>query len=124
MSSLVDALVVSLAGGAGAALRFLADLAATRRWGPGQVRGIVAVNVVGALVAGLVVGVLAADSTGRLAALALLGGFTTFSAAMVHTLALVADGGGFARAAFHAVGTALGSVAAAALGLVLAGWIV
>lgn len=116
-------LLVALPGGIGAALRHLCDSAATRRWGEGQVRGIVAVNLLGALVAGLLVGATAADMLTRTVGIAALGGFTTFSTAMVHTLSLAADGdrAGLRQAVAHAVATALGSVLAAGVGLSLAG---
>lgn len=119
----VPALVVAAAGGVGAALRYLADHAATHRWGPGQVRGILLVNLLGAFVAGLLVGATDADSPLRLAGVAALGGFTTFSTAMLQTLTVAAGGAAASRAVAHALGSALGSVAAAAGGLLLAGWL-
>lgn len=119
---LLEALVVAVAGGTGAALRHLADRSATRRWGPGQVRGILAVNLVGSFVAGLLVGVTHDGTLLRTTGLALLGGFTTFSTAVVQTLALAAEESGVpARGVAQAVGTALGAVAAAALGLAAGG---
>lgn len=132
MSGVLTPVVVAVAGGLGAALRHLADTAATRRWGAGQVRGILVVNLAGALVAGLAVGALPSEDAGlRVAGLGLLGGFTTFSTAMLHTLRLAAVPVVPAatdvraplgtRALAHAVGTAVGSVLAAALGLALGG---
>lgn len=115
--------IVAVAGGCGAALRHLTDRAATRHWGPGQVRGILAVNLLGSLLAGLLVGVMPVDSLLRVAGTALLGGFTTFSTAMLQTVTLAsrsaAEAGAspVARAAGHAVLTALGCVVAAAVGL-------
>lgn len=119
MSGVVlGALVVAVAGGAGAALRHLADRSATRRWGPGQVRGILAVNLAGSFVAGLLVGLTGDGTAVRTAGLALLGGFTTFSTAVVQSLVLATEEPGApVRGVGHAVGTAVGAVAAAALGL-------
>lgn len=116
--------LVALAGGVGAALRHLLDAAATRRWGAGQVRGILAVNLLGSLLAGLAVGLTSPDSTLRVACIAALGGFTTFSTAMVQTVTLAsqdATAAATARAATHAAATAVGCVAAAALGLAVGG---
>lgn len=116
--------LVALAGGVGAALRHLLDAAATRRWGVGQVRGILAVNLFGSLLAGLAVGLTAPDSVLRVATVAAMGGFTTFSTAMVQTVTLAlqdATVATTARAATHAAATAVGCVAAAALGLAVGG---
>ncbi|GGD29937.1 fluoride efflux transporter FluC [Nocardioides daphniae] len=122
MSGLVTAGAVAVAGGLGAAARHLCDLAATHRWGRGQVRGILAVNVVGCLFIGLLAGAVDDHAWARVAVVGLLGGFTTFSTSVLQSVELLAGGGveGAAapgRALLHLLGTAGLGVAAAALGV-------
>lgn len=76
-------LAVALGGAIGAPLRYLLDLWVTRRVaGPGDVRafpwGLLVVNVLGSLVAGVVVTVTTGDLR-TLLLVGLCGAFTTFS---------------------------------------------
>lgn len=122
----MTAVLVALAGALGAALRYTVGVLLPDP-GPDRVpRGTTAVNLVGSLLAGLLVGALAA---GRLAPEVYLvaltgfcGGFTTFSSASLETVRLV-RAGELLRAAGYALGMLAGTVAAAALGVALARWL-
>lgn len=115
MNGIALALGVAVAGGVGAAARHLCDRAATLRWGEGQVRGILAVNVVGSFLIGLLTGSQASVQWQSVLGIGLLGGFTTFSTAMLQ--AVGPDRVVGARTVIHLCGTALLSVLAAGLGL-------
>ena len=109
-------LLASLAGGVGAALRYLADIGvsglADRRfpW------GIVIVNVTGSFVLGVVTAAL--PDAAFIVGAGLLGGYTTFSTASLDTLALWKDGERPAAVA-HLLGTFVASVLAALAGLAI-----
>ncbi len=106
--------LTALAGGVGAAARFVADGWARERWpGPWP---IVAVNVSGSFALGLLTALSLAEPWSAALGVGLLGGWTTFSTASHDTLELV-RGGRPGLAAVHAVGTLVLSLAAAALGL-------
>lgn len=107
---------VALAGGLGAATRYLADLAITRWLGNRMPWGILVVNVTGAFALGLLSGGLV-DVTGRwILGVGLLGGYTTFSSVAVTTVAL-ADEGRTRASLVYAIGTFAASVGAASTGL-------
>ncbi len=110
----------ALAGGMGAALRFLVDGALRRRF---PLLPTLVVNVSGSLALGVVAGlVLRGGVDGPLGAVlgtGLLGGYTTFSAAGVETVQLVAARR-YVAAALVSVGMLLLSVLACALGLAVA----
>ena len=109
-------LAVAVAGGIGAALRYVADVLIRRRTGEGFPWGILAVNLTGALVLGIL-SALPADETWRwILGTGLLGGYTTFSAVAV-TTALLAEEGRTRASLSYAVVSFVGSVLAAALGL-------
>ena len=80
----MNALLVFLGGGLGAAARHGVNVAGLRAFGPGFPWGTFAVNVVGSLAMGLLVGAALKFELGTSARLFLatgfLGGFTTFSA--------------------------------------------
>lgn len=83
---------VSLAGGAGAAARFVVDGAIRHRWGSTFPWATLTVNVTGALLLGVVTGVVLAGGPGTLAAVVgvgVCGGYTTFSTASFETVRLV-----------------------------------
>lgn len=112
--------LVALAGGLGAVVRFLVDAAVARRAQPtGFPLGTVVVNVTGSLLLGLVTGwwsfhtgdpdVRAVVGTG------FLGGYTTFSTACVEASRLARAGRSWA-VLLHAGGTLLAGVLAAGLG--------
>ena len=112
--------LVALAGGLGAALRFIVD-GVVARWVRGSVPlGTFAVNVTGSFVLGLVVASTTAGSDVRaVVGTGLLGGYTTFSAASVEAVLLARAGGtrALTAAALHAAAMLAFSLAAAALGL-------
>lgn len=121
----MTALLVALAGGVGAVVRFVADAAVARRVarsrfaGWGLPLGTVAINVSGSLLLGLLSGfVIAHAGPTSLAAVAgtgFCGGYTTFSTASVEGARLARDGD--RRAAVHAGGMLLAGVVAAVVGL-------
>lgn len=121
MSPLVFALVAA-AGGFGAVLRYLVDLATTRRLGRGW--GTFVINVTGSFLLGVVVGGASrhlwdADAAAALGT-GLLGGYTTFSTAVWEAVRLVRENARPAASLAYALGMLVAGVAAAALGLALA----
>lgn len=106
----------ALAGGIGAALRYLVDLSVARLAGRRFPWGIFLVNLSGSFALGVVTAALP-DQTTLLGA-GLLGGYTTFSTAMLDTVALWRDGERPASA-FNAIATLLLGLLAAGLGLAL-----
>jgi CrcB protein len=118
MSDALLWLGVVLAGGCGAVLRFLVDEAVSARTdGPFPV-GILAVNVSGALVLGVVSGLALGHDAYLVVGIALVGSYTTFSTWMLDTVA-AASRRLLAVAALN-VGLSLAlGLAAAALGRVL-----
>lgn len=111
-------LAVVVAGGVGAALRFVIDVAVRQRTGERFPWGILVVNLTGAFVLGLVTPLVVDDAWRWIVGTGLLGGYTTFSAVAV-TTALLADEGRSRAATTYAVVSFAGSVVAAALGLAL-----
>ena len=113
---------VSLAGGVGAALRFVLDGAVKGRSRMPLPLGTLLINVSGSLVLGFVTGL---GSAGALASPAvsvlgtgMMGGYTTFSTASVETVQLFRSGRtGLALA--YGLGMLVVSVGASALGLLL-----
>ncbi|MFF0911949.1 fluoride efflux transporter FluC [Microbacterium enclense] len=109
---------VAVAGGVGAALRFLVDTSVRRVAGDRFPWGVLAVNLSGALALGILTS-LVADATWRtVLGTGLLGGYTTFSAVAVTTVLLAEEGRTRASVVYAAV-SFVGSVAFAALGLAL-----
>lgn len=109
-------LATALAGGVGAALRHVIDVAVSRFAGRRFPWGILVVNVTGSFALGVVTAALP-DPLFLLGA-GLLGGYTTFSTAMIDTIALWRDGER-AASAFNALGMLVLSLLAAMLGLCL-----
>lgn len=120
-------LLVSLAGGLGAVTRFVVDALVNRRGHRGPwPRGTLLINVTGSFLLGLVTG-LAATRSGAgvstevvaVAGTGFCGGYTTFSTASIEVVRLwLADGP--SPALGYALAGVLGSIAAAALGLLVA----
>ncbi|WP_309103004.1 CrcB family protein [Microbacterium sp.] len=106
----------AVAGGVGAALRYLVDIGVTRIARGGFPWGILVVNVTGSFALGLVTAALP-DAAFLLGA-GLLGGYTTFSTAMLDAVALWLDGQR-ASSAVNAIGMLALGVVAAGLGLAL-----
>lgn len=116
MSPLVFVLVC-LGGGGGAALRFVTDGQIKARVTSTLPVGTIAVNLSGSLVLGLLTGLLV-DHASLLAVLGsgVLGGYTTFSTASFETARLMQEGKR-GPAVWSGLGTLLGSIAFAGLGL-------
>ncbi|MFJ4037169.1 fluoride efflux transporter FluC [Microbacterium sp. NPDC090007] len=107
---------VAVAGGIGAALRYVIDTGVRRVTGERFPWGILLVNLTGALVLGIL-SMLPADEAWRwIIGTGLLGGYTTFSAVAVTTVLLAEEGRTRAATAYAVVSFA-GSVVAAAAGL-------
>ncbi|MFJ2543377.1 fluoride efflux transporter FluC [Microbacterium sp. NPDC087589] len=106
----------ALAGGVGAALRYLVDIGVAKVAGRRFPWGILVVNLTGSFALGVVTAALP-DQAFLLGA-GLLGGYTTFSTAMLDTVALWRDGEHRASA-FNAVGMLLLGLLAAGFGLAL-----
>jgi CrcB protein len=114
-------LAVGLLGGAGALARFLVDAAITARAGRTRASvegrpfplGILAVNLSGAFLLGVVVGAAVRGDRYSLVATGLLGSYTTFSTWMFDSHRLASEGRrGRARAAINiAASLALGLLA-------------
>ena len=119
-------LLLSLAGGLGAATRYLVDSAVTRRHRRRLPVGTLVVNLTGSLLLGIVVG----WAQGRGAAHAadvravvgtgFCGGYTTFSTASVETVRLWVSEGRV-HGVRYALLSLLGCVAAAGIGLWVGG---
>ena len=106
----------ALAGGVGAALRYLLDLAVAKVAGRRFPWGILVVNLSGSFALGVVTAALPTEAF--LLGAGLLGGYTTFSTAMLDTVALWRDGERRASA-FNALGMLVLGLLAAGLGLAL-----
>jgi len=111
---------VALFGGLGALARFLLDAAVTARTADWFPYGILAVNLTGSLLLGLVTGLSLHGDALLLVGGGLLGSYTTFSTWMRDSHRLAVDGRGRALAANLLGSLALG-LAAVALGRWLGG---
>lgn len=114
---------LALGGGAGAALRYVLDVAVSSRWRRPFPLATFLINVSGSLALGLLVGWFYAGAAKPGWSLAvsvigtgLLGGYTTFSTASYDTLRLGREGR-VVMALAYAVGTMAATIAAAASGL-------
>ena len=83
---------IALLGGLGATMRFLVDAKISSHVDTVFPVGTLAVNLLGALVLGLLVGYGVSGDLMRLLALGLLGGFTTFSTWVFEAHRLAEDG--------------------------------
>lgn len=115
MSGLLLALLVAVAGGVGATLRFVVDMSI-----PAKVRarfpwGTWLINITGSFVLGLIAGPLTGALWGPIFTVGLLGGYTTFSAASLETVSLAEDGR-WGPALIYGLGTLVISVLAALVG--------
>ncbi len=120
----MTAVLVALAGGLGAAARFVVDGWFRGRWAGRLPLATIAINVSGSFVIGLLAGAFAAGTLPltayTVAATGFCGGYTTFSTAMVETVRL-AQAGDARRAGVNALGTLLLTVGAATLGFLVTG---
>jgi len=117
-------LVVALAGGAGAGLRYVLDRVIGTRGPGGLPLGILVVNVTGSFALGLLTGLgtLLAPELALVLGAGLLGGYTTFSAVAVDTV-LLAERRRWGDAAADLFGTLVLSLGAAIGGIVLGLWL-
>lgn len=111
-------LAVGVAGGAGAGLRYLADIGVGRLLGARFPWGILVVNITGSFALGVVTGTVSDGELAWVLGAGLLGGYTTFSAVAVETW-LLAEEDRRRAAAANAVGSVIVCLGAAALGLVV-----
>ena len=115
---------ISVAGGIGAACRFVLDGVIKARVRISYPVGTTAINLTGSFLLGLVTGLALAHALPQEWRLILgtgfLGGYTTFSTASFETVRL-AQQGRWGQAAGNAFGMLAGSLLAAALGLWLGG---
>ena len=88
--------VVAIAGAAGAAARYVVDVAASGTWSRRFSMGTLLVNVVGSAAAGVLAGLVAGHGVGdtarQVVGTGFLGAFTTFSTFAVDTVRLTGDG--------------------------------
>jgi CrcB protein len=111
--------LVALAGGIGAAARFLVDGAVTRHTRTATPLGTVAVNTSACLLLGLLTGWLAGHGpVVSVLGIGFLGGYSTFSTASVEAARLFLDGRR-STAAGHALGMLVLGLVAAGVGLVV-----
>jgi len=113
-------MLLALAGGLGAASRFLLD-GAIRSRGTGTLPwGTIVINLSGSFLLGLITGLVAAhtlpDGCLLIAGTGFLGGYTTFSTASFETVRLIQERK-FAAATANGVGVLVAATAAAGLGL-------
>ena len=116
------ALGVSLAGGAGAVLRFVLDGVLSTRWRAPFPYAILLINVSGSLLLGVLTGlalVQASPSVDTVLGAGFCGGFTTFSTVSYASVRLAREGRR-GLGALNAIATLVLCVAAAAAGLALA----
>lgn len=113
---------VALAGGVGAAARFVLDGAITRRWPARLPVGTLVINVSGSLLLGVVTGASHALGATAVAVIGtgVMGGYTTFSTASFETVRLLRAARPIAAAVFG-LGMLVVAVAAAAVGILLGG---
>lgn len=118
----MTAVLIALAGGLGAALRFLVDGAVARRFGPERRWGTFVVNVTGSFALGVVAGSVAALGTTWTAVLGtgLLGGYTTFSTASFEAVRLLRERA-WTPALRHTLGMLGATVLAAWAGVAVTG---
>jgi len=116
-------LVVALAGGAGAGLRYVIDRMIGPRGPGGFPLGILVVNVTGSFALGLLTGLgtVIAPELAVILGTGLLGGYTTFSAVSVDTV-LLAERRRWWDAAADLLGTLVLAVGAAAAGIGVGMW--
>lgn len=116
------AVFVALAGGVGAALRFVVDGVVARHWRGPVPLGTLVINVTGSFLLGLLFGLLSDhrvfSEVYAVVGTGMLGGYTTFSTASVEAVTIARQEGGRAVlvAAGHATVMLLLGMAAAGLG--------
>lgn len=112
---------VSIAGGAGAALRYLIDKLTLVKLGQRISWSTVVVNLSGSLLAGMLLAIAPLQLPQPWEIILItgfLGGYTTFSTASLETVQLLLEGKGLS-ALLHSIGMLLGCVGCALIGLYL-----
>lgn len=112
-------LAIAVAGGLGAALRHLVDTGVPARVRARFPWGIMAVNLSGSFVLGLVTGAALEEPVMSVCAVGLLGGYTTFSTASYDSVRLLRERR-FRAALLNGPGMLAACVALSALGILLA----
>jgi CrcB protein len=118
--SVPEWLGIAAFGAIGAVARFSVDALVSSRVGGGLPFGTLTVNLMGALVLGVLVGAVIDPGVYRLAGTALLGAYTTFSTWMLETHRL-AEEGQLRNAAANVLVSLFAGLAVAALGRSLGG---
>ena len=117
-------ILLGLAGGLGAATRFVVDGMVRANIRTALPVGTIAINITGSFLLGLVAGAVimhaAPPELQAIAGTGFLGGYTTFSTASFETVRLV-QSGRTGLALLNALGTAAAAVAAAGGGFAVAG---
>lgn len=113
---------VCVAGGAGAAARFVVDGSVRSLVGSRLPWGTLLINVTGSFALGALTGSHPSATVAAIVGIGLLGGFTTFSTASYETATLVLEHRRLA-AMTYAIGTLATAVSAAALGYALTTWL-
>jgi CrcB protein len=114
--------LLGLAGGLGAGARFVVDGLIRARVRTALPVGTILINVTGSLLLGIIAGATLRGAPSEIQAIAgtgFLGGYTTFSTASVETIRLI-QASRPGTAALNALGTLAATLAAAAVGLLLA----
>ncbi len=115
--------LLCLAGGAGAATRFVLDGALCARFGTTFPWATLLINLTGSVLLGVLTGLTlfhgSPDQVRVVLGTGFCGGYTTFSTASFETVRLVQEGAS-ARAVAYPVASVLGALAAAGIGLALA----
>ena len=123
--SLGVSLAIALAGGLGAAARYIIDTMVSRRISPALPWGTWTVNITGAGALGLLVGgagqVEISDTWLLIVGGGFLGAYTTFSTWMLETLRLI-EQRAWRAAMANLLGSATTGVVAAAAGIAVARW--
>jgi len=119
----VTVILLALAGGLGAAARFVVDGLIRARFRTALPWGTILINVSGSLVLGFLAGLVmrgqAPESLLLIVGTGFLGGYTTFSTASLETIRLV-QSGRTGLALVNGLGTMAASVLAAATGVWIA----
>ncbi len=119
-------LAVCLAGGAGAALRFVVDATIRRHTSASYPLATMIINVSGSLVLGLLIGLVLGGTLSHgwqlILGTGMMGGYTTFSTASYETVRLLEERRWWA-AAINGVGMLVLCTAAAAGGYALGLWL-
>lgn len=119
MTGVLLTLGVAVAGGIGAAGRYLVDRSVPKRIRERFPLGILIVNLSGSFALGILTGLALSDPWAGMLASGLLGGYTTFSTASLDTVRLLSERRTLAALA-NGPGVLVATVALSVLGIVIA----